>query len=155
MVDPIPAGYHSVTPYLVVDDANAAIAFYARAFGATESLRLPMGDRIAHAEIVIGDSHIMLADSNPAQGIRFPRDLGGSPVSVMLYVENADSAFERAIAAGAKEIRPLVNQFYGDRSGTVEDPFGYQWTISTSIEEVPLDEMLHRMNNMEVSGASG
>lgn len=148
MATPIPAGYHSITPYLIVDNAAEAIAFYERAFGAIEKLRLPVGDRLAHAEVLIGDSHVMLADADAEAGARSPRDLGGSPVSLMLYVDNADAAFDRAVAAGATVKSPLQDQFYGDRSGVLEDPFGHQWTISTSFEEVAPDEMLRRMNDM-------
>ena len=145
MPKPIPEGYHSVTPYLVVDDAKAAIDFYKRAFGAQEKFRMEMGDRIGHAEILIGDSHVMLADEFPEMGHRGPKALGGTPVSLMIYVEDVDKVFPQALAAGAKEQRPLVNQFYGDRSGTLLDPFGHQWTVSTHIEDVPEDEMQRRM----------
>ena len=145
MPKPIPEGYHSVTPYLVVDDAKAAIDFYKRAFGAQEKFRMEMGDRIGHAEILIGDSHVMLADEFPEMGHRGPKALGGTPVSLMIYVEDVDKIFPQALAAGAKEQRPLVNQFYGDRSGTLLDPFGHQWTVSTHIEDVPEDEMQRRM----------
>ena len=145
MPKPIPEGYHSVTPYLVVDDAKAAIDFYKRAFGAQEKFRMEMGDRIGHAEILIGDSHVMLADEFPEMGHRGPKALGGTPVSLMIYVDDVDKVFPQALAAGAKEQRPLVNQFYGDRSGTLLDPFGHQWTVSTHIEDVPEDEMQRRM----------
>ena len=145
MPKPIPEGYHSVTPYLVVDDAKAAIDFYKRAFGAQEKFRMEMGDRIGHAEILIGDSHVMLADEFPEMGHRGPKALGGTPVSLMIYVDDVDKVFPQALAAGAKEQRPLVNQFYGDRSGTLLDPFGHQWTVSTHIEDVPADEMQRRM----------
>ena len=145
MPKPIPEGYHSVTPYLVVDDAKAAIDFYKRAFGAQEKFRMEMGDRIGHAEILIGDSHVMLADEFPEMGHRGPKALGGTPVSLMIYVEDVDKIFPQALAAGAKEQRPLVDHFYGDRSGTLLDPFGHQWTFSTHIEDVPEDEMQRRM----------
>ena len=145
MPKPIPEGYHSVTPYLVVDNAKAAIDFYKRAFGAQEKFRMEMGDRIGHAEILIGDSHVMLADEFPEMGHRGPKALGGTPVSLMIYVDDVDKVFPEALAAGAKEQRPLVNQFYGDRSGTLLDPFGHQWTVSTHIEDVPEDEMQRRM----------
>ena len=145
MPKPIPEGYHSVTPYLVVDDAKAAIDFYKRAFGAQEKFRMEMGDRIGHAEILIGDSHVMLSEEFPEMGHRGPKALGGTPVSLMIYVEDVDKVFPQALAAGAKEQRPLVNQFYGDRSGTLLDPFGHQWTVSTHIEDVPEDEMQRRM----------
>lgn len=142
---PIPDGYHSVTPYLVVKGASRAIDFYKQAFGATELLRMdgPEGS-IGHAEIKIGDSPVMLADEHPQMGFRSPQTLGGAGVSLMIYVEDVDEVFPRAIAAGAKELRPVQNQFYGDRSGTLEDPFGHVWTISTHVEDVPEDEMLRR-----------
>jgi len=145
MVKPIPDGYHSVTPYLVVDDAKAAIDFYIRAFGATEKFRLPMGDRIGHAEIKIGDSHVMLADEFPDMGHRGPKALGGTPVSLMLYVEDVDYTFRQAIEAGATEKRPVENQFWGDRMGTLTDPFGHMWSLATTVEEVAPDELQRRM----------
>jgi PhnB protein len=142
---PIPDGYHSATPYLIVKGAAEAIDFYKRAFGATESLRMadPKGE-IAHAEIKIGDSVIMLADEHPNMGYRGPRSLGGSAVSIMLYVTDVDGTFDRAVKAGAKAQRPVANQFYGDRSGTLEDPFGHIWTISTHVEDVAPEEMKRR-----------
>lgn len=146
MVKPIPEGYHSVTPYLVVDDAEGAIDFYTRAFGAKEKFRMPMGDRIGHAEILIGDSHIMLADEFPDMGHRGPKALGGSPVSIMLYVEDVDSTFKQALDAGATEKRPLENQFWGDRMGTLTDPFGHVWSLATTVEEVSPEEMQRRMD---------
>jgi PhnB protein len=143
---PIPDGYHSATPYLIVNGAAEAIDFYKRAFGATELLRMadPKGG-IAHAEIRIGDSVIMFADENPNMGYRGPRSLGGSTVSIMLYVEDVDSTFERAVKEGARAQRPVANQFYGDRSGTLEDPFGHFWTIATHIEDVAPEEMQRRV----------
>ena len=145
---PIPDGYHTATPYLIVNGAAEAIEFYKRAFGATELLRMtdPQG-RIGHAEIRVGDSVIMLADEVADMGYRSPRALGGSAVSTMLYVEDVDDRFNRAVAAGAKVQRPLTNQFYGDRSGTVEDPFGHIWTIATHVEDVSTDEMKRRMES--------
>jgi len=141
----IPEGYRTATPYLIVKGAADAIEFYHRAFGATEMLRMadPQG-RIGHAEIRIGDSVIMLADEHPAMGYRSPRALGGSSVSILLYLENVDGVFERAVKAGAKALRPVTNQFYGDRSGTLEDPFGHVWTIATHVEDVPPEEMKRR-----------
>ncbi len=123
---PIPEGYRTVTPYLIVKGAAEAIEFYKRAFGAKELLRMadPHG-RVGHAEIKIGDSVIMLADEHPAMGYRGPRSLGGSSVSILLYLEDVDAVFERALEAGAKAQRPVANQFYGDRTGTLEDPFGH------------------------------
>lgn len=145
MPKPIPEGYHSVTPYLVVDDAKSAIDFYTRAFGAQEKFRMPMGDRIGHAEIVIGDSHVMLADEFPDMGHLGPRNRGGTTVSLMVYVPDVDASFKRAIEAGATETRPLENQFWGDRMGTLTDPFGHVWSLATHVEEVPPDEIARRM----------
>ena len=141
-----PDGYHSVTPYLVIHGAAKALDFYARAFGAKEKLRLPMGERIGHAEIVIGDSHVMLADEMAPQ--RSPRTLGGTPVSLMIYTSDVDAMFRRAIAAGAKELRPVADQFYGDRTGVLEDPFGHVWSIATHVEDVSDEEIRRRMAAM-------
>lgn len=148
-VKPVPQGYHTATPYLVVKGASRAIEFYKTAFGATELMRFadPSG-RIAHAEIKIGDSPIMLGDEHPEMGARSPESFGGSPVSIMLYVEDVDVVSKKALAAGAKEIRPVKDQFYGDRSGTVTDPFGHTWTISTHKEDVAPEEMQRRMKAM-------
>lgn len=141
----IPDGYHSVTPYLIVDGAAKALDFYKEGFGATEILRMPMPDgRIGHAEIKIGDSHLMLADEAPAMGYRGPAAFGGTPVSIMIYVEDVDRIFKRALASGATELRALENQFYGDRSGTLKDPFGHVWTIATHVEDVAPEEMDRR-----------
>ena len=145
MVKPIPEGSHSVTPYLIVDDAKAAIDFYTRALGAKEKFRLPMGDKIGHAEILIGDSHVMLADEFPDMGHLGPKSRGGTTVSLMVYVEDVDSAFRRAIEAGGKEERPVENQFWGDRMGTLTDPFGHKWSLATTVEEVSPDELQRRM----------
>jgi PhnB protein len=145
-VKPIPDGYHTETPYLTVDNAAAAIEFYKKAFGAKELFRMPgPGGKIGHAELQIGTSRIMLADESPEMGSRAPRTLGGSPVALMLYVPDVDTVFTRAVAAGAKETRPVKNQFYGDRSGNLDDPFGHKWIISTHIEDVPPKEMEKRM----------
>ena len=142
---PIPEGYRTVTPYLIIKGAAEAIEFYKRAFGATELLRMadPHG-RVGHAEIKIGDSVIMLADEHPAMGYRGPRSLGGSSVGILLYLEDVDAVFERALEAGAKAQRPVANQFYGDRTGTLEDPFGHVWTVATHVEDVPPEEMRRR-----------
>jgi PhnB protein len=148
-VKPIPDGYHSITPYLILDNAAAAIDYYKKAFGAIETVRMPApGGKIGHAEILIGDSVVMLADESPQMGAKSARSIGGSPVSLMIYVENVDEQFAKAIAAGAKELRPVKNQFYGDRSGTLEDPFGLTWTISTHVEDVSAEEMKKRMAAM-------
>jgi PhnB protein len=144
-VQPIPAGYHTATPYLIIKDAARAIEFYQQAFGATEVFRMAQPDgRIGHAEIKIGDSHIMLADEHPEINARSPQTLGGSPVSIMLYVEDVDAQVKQAVAAGAKLLRPVQDQFYGDRTGGVEDPFGYAWYIATHVENVTSDEMKRR-----------
>jgi PhnB protein len=148
-VKPIPDGYHTATPYLIVKGAAGAIDFYRRAFGATELLRVPMGDRIGHAEIKIGDSIIMLADEAPDWDAHSPQSLGGTPVGIMLYVEDVDSRFAKAIAAGAKEVRPVTDQFYGDRSGTLLDPYGHKWTIGTHKEDVSPEELDRRMAAMQ------
>jgi len=144
MVQPVPAGYHSVTPYLLVRDANRALAFYAQAFHARELMRFPMPDgKIAHAEIMIGDSHVMLADETDE--FAGPQTLGGAGVSLMLYVDDVDATFARAIAAGATERRAVADQFYGDRNGTLVDPFGHVWTIATHVEDVSAEEAQRRM----------
>jgi PhnB protein len=146
---PVPEGYHSVTPYLIIQGAAKAIEFYKQAFGATELLRLSgPGGSIGHAEIKIGDSIIMLADEHPQMGYRGPQALGGTPVSILLYVENVDAQFARAIAAGGKQSRPVADQFYGDRSGTFTDPFGHVWTIATHKEDVPQEEVERRFAEM-------
>jgi PhnB protein len=144
-VKPIPDGYHSVTPYLICKGAAQAIEFYKTAFGATELMRMPGPDgRLGHAEIRIGDSAVMLADEFPEMGVRGPQSLGGTSVSLMIYVADVDMVFPQAIRAGGKEVRPLTDQFYGDRSGTLEDPFGHKWTIATHKEDVPPEEMQRR-----------
>ena len=136
-VKPIPEGYHTATPYLIEDNAAAAIDFYKRAFGATEIFRYTQDDgRIGHAEIQIGDSRIMLADEFPERGIRSARHYGGSPVTIMLYVENVDAVFAQAVAAGATVERPLADQPYGDRNGGVIDPFGHRWFVATHIKDI-------------------
>lgn len=152
-VQPIPPGYHTVTPYLIVQGAARAIEFYKRAFGAAELFRFPgPNDRIAHAEIKIGDSPIMLADEFPEMGVRGPKTIGGTPVTICLYVEDVDTRFNQAVAAGAKVVRPLVDQFYGDRSGTLEDPFGHVWTLATHKEDVSPEEMQRRAAAMKPPG---
>ena len=156
-VSPIPKGYHSVTPYLVMRNAAAAIEFYKKAFGAVELFRMPAPDgKIGHAEIKIGDSPVMLSDEYPEMGFQGPESLGGTPVSLMIYVEDVDQVYPQAIAAGGKELRPLQDQFYGDRSGTLADPFGHVWTISTHVEDVPEDELAKRAAAaMKEHGAAG
>jgi PhnB protein len=141
----IPDGYNTVTPYLIVGSGVEAIEFYKKALGAREKYRInaPEG-KLGHAELVIGDSTIMLADEFPEMGARSPKSFGGTPVSLMIYVEDVDARFKQAIDAGAKETRPLRDQFYGDRSGTFEDPFGHTWTIASRLEDVSPEEMERR-----------
>jgi len=149
-VKPIPEGYHSVTPYIVVDGAADAIDFYKKAFGASEVLRMPMGDKIGHAEIKIGDSHVMLADEFPERDIRGPKARGGATSSLMIYLTDVDAAFQRALDAGGK-VDPgmeVKDQFYGDRSGTLVDPFGHKWTLSTHVKDVSEEEMQKSMDAM-------
>ena len=144
-VNPIPDGYHTVTPYLIIKGAAAAIDFYKRAFGAVELFRMggPEG-KVGHAEIKIGDSPIMLADENPEMEALSPQTIGGTPFSIMLYVEDVDAMFKQAIAAGGEQIRPVADQFYGDRTGGLKDPFGFQWWIATHVEDVPPEELEKR-----------
>lgn len=151
-VDPIPHGYHSVTPYLIVDGAAEAIRWYSEALGATEVMRLPMGDKLGHAEIKIGDSHVMLSDEWPDMGMLGPKNRGGATATLMVYVEDADAAFKRAIAAGAIEAEPMADKFWGDRAGAVNDPFGHRWTLATHVEDVPEDEMARRMAAFAAGG---
>jgi PhnB protein len=144
-VKPVPEGYRSVTPYLIVRGAADAIDFYKHVFGATEIMRMADAQgRVGHAEIRFGDSVLMLADEHDATINRSPRTLGGSAVGILLYLPDVDGVFERAIKAGAKSLRPVANQFYGDRSGTLEDPFGHVWTVATHVEDVPPKEMQRR-----------
>ena len=145
MAKSIPDGYHSVTPYLVIAGAAKAIDFYKRAFGAVEVMRMedPRG-KIGHAEIKIGDSHIMLSDESPDMGYLAPTSTGGAAVSLMVYVDRVDDVFKQAVKSGAKEMQPLEDRFYGDRSGTLKDPFGHTWTVATHLEDVPPEEMRRR-----------
>ena len=142
-----PAGFHSVTPYLAIRGAAEAIAFYIKAFGAKERFRLPGpdGKSVGHAEIVIGDSIIMLSDEAPRHGAVSPQTLGGSPVNFAIYVEDVDHAFEQAVAAGASIEQPVTDKFYGDRAGCLRDPFGHRWTLMTHNEEVPMEEIDRRL----------
>ena len=140
-----PAGYHTVTPYLTVKGADAALEFYKKALGAEETVRMAGPDgSVMHAEFKVGDSVIMLGEENPMWGAKGPHALGGSPVGVMLYLPDVDARFAAAVAAGATVFKPLKDQFYGDRSGTVVDPFGHMWTLATHIEDVAPDEMERR-----------
>jgi len=150
MVNPIPENYPRVIPYLHVDGAAEAIDFYTNVLGATERGRMP-GDtpeKVGHAELEIGGSVIMLADEAPEMDIRGPKSVGGTPITVCVYVEDVDAVVDRATAAGAKILRPVENQFYGDRSGTFEDPFGHQWNIMSHVEDVSPEEMQRRMAEM-------
>ena len=144
-VKPIPDGYHSVTPYLIVKGAAEAIEFYKKAFGATELFRMDHEGKVGHAEIKIGDSPIMLADEHPGMGYIGPKTLNGTPVSLMIYVPDVDTIFNQAIKLGGVEMKPLQDQFYGDRSGTLTDPFGHVWTVATHKEDVTPEEMDKRM----------
>jgi PhnB protein len=155
-VKPIPEGYHSVTPYLILSGAADAIEFYKSAFGAAEVMRMPApGGKVGHAEVEIGGSRIMLADEYPDMGYRGPKAIGGTPVTLHLYVDDVDAVARQAVAAGAKELRPVKDQFYGDRSGSFEDPFGHVWHISTHKEEVPPDELKRRAEEaMKQQGGS-
>ena len=144
-----PAGFDTVTAYITVRDAVKAAEFYGKAFGAELMLKLTLPDgRYAHAEIRIGDTRIMMAEENPEWGNTSPQTLNGSPVSFMIYVPDADAAFARALAAGCTQLRPVEDQFYGDRTGTLKDPFGFQWSIGTHIEEVSEAEGQKRMEAM-------
>ena len=143
---PIPEGYSTITPYLIVTGAERAIEFYKKVFGATELMRFAQPDgKIGHAEIKIGNSIVMLADESPDMGYRSPQSLGGSGTGIMLYVEDVDTVFQRAVEAGAKTHQAVKNQFYGDRSGSLIDPFGHMWTVATHVEDVSPEEMQHRM----------
>jgi PhnB protein len=144
-VKPIPDGYHTIIPYLSIKGAADAIEFYKKAFAAKESMRMAQPDgRIGHAELQLGDSRVMLADEFPEMDFRSPRSMGGSPVHIHMYVENVDAVVDRAVAAGAKVVRPVQDQFYGDRSGTVADPYGHVWHVATHTEDVSPEEMRKR-----------
>jgi PhnB protein len=153
-VKPIPEGYHSVTPYLCIKGAADALEYYKKAFGATELFRMEHDGKIGHAEIKIGDSPIMLADEFPEMGFVSPQTLGGSPVGIMIYVNDVDAVFKQAIAEGGVEKKPVQDQFYGDRSGTLTDPFGHVWTVATHTEDVAPEEIDKRLAAMKAQGAS-
>lgn len=147
----IPKGYNTITPYLIIKDAARAIDYYKKVFGATEIMRMPTPDgKVGHAELKIGDSHFMLADENPSmgQGHTSAATIGASPVSLYVYVPEVDKIFDRAVAEGAKVLKPVENQFYGDRSGFLQDPFGHLWGVATHVEDVSADEMKRRMQKM-------
>lgn len=144
-VKPIPDGYPRITPYLCIDGASDAIEFYGKVLGATERMRMPApGGKVGHAELQIGDSLIMLSDEFPEMGVRNPKSIGGTPVTISVYVENVDQVFDAAVQAGANALRPVEDQFYGDRSGQFEDPFGHRWSVATHVEDVPPEEMEER-----------
>ena len=144
-----PAGYHTATPYLIIQGAAAALDFYKKVFGATEIMRMAQPDgKIGHAEMRIGDSIVMLADEVPQMGYRGPKSLGGSPVSLMLYVKDVDAVVACAVSGGAKLTQPVQDKFYGDRNGVLEDPFGHVWTIATHTEDVSPEEIDRRMAAM-------
>ena len=152
-VKPIPEGYHSVTPYLIINGAAGAIDFYKKAFGATELCRMEHEGKIGHAELKIGDSPIMLADEQPGMGYQSPQALGGTPVSLMIYVEDVDTIYKQAIASCGVELNALQDWFYGDRSGTLKDPYGHVWTVSTHKEDVTPEEMDKRIAAAHSAGA--
>jgi PhnB protein len=148
-VKAIPDGYPQVTPYLCVDGAAAAIDFYGRVFGATERMRMGGPDgKVGHAELAIGSGLVMLADEFPEMGQQSPRGLGGTPVTVSLYVDDVDAVFARALEAGATEVRAVTDQFYGDRAGQFEDPWGHRWSVATHVEDVSPEEMARRAEAM-------
>lgn len=150
-VKPIPEGYHTVTPYLCCRDAAAAIDFYKKAFGATEVMRMENDGKVGHAELQIGDSRVMLADEFPEMGFLSPKTVGGSPVMIHLYLDDVDATANRAVAAGAKVTRPVADQFYGDRGGQLEDPFGHKWYVSTHKEDLSPEEIEKRAAAMTPS----
>jgi PhnB protein len=143
-VRPIPDGYHTATPYLIVHDAAQAIDYYKRGFGATEVMRFEHEGKIAHAEVQIGDSRVMLGDEVPAMGIKSARSIGGSPVGIHLYVDDVDRLVAQAVAAGGTVDRPVQDMFYGDRTGSVKDPFGIAWHVATHKEDVSMEELQRR-----------
>lgn len=154
-VKPIPDGYHSLTPYLVMEGAAQALEYYKKAFGATELFRMEHDGKIAHAEMKIGDSPFMVSDEHPEMGFKGPKSLGGSAVGLMIYVDDVDTIFKQAIEAGGVEKKAVQDQFYGDRSGTLTDPFGHVWTVATHKEDVSPEEMDKRMAAMAAGGNQG
>jgi len=148
-VSAIPKGYHSITPYLIVNGASKAIEYYRQVFNAELVMQMPLPDGgVAHAEIKIGDSHLMLSDMCPEVHFKSPDELGGTPISIMLYVEDVDAVFAKALELGAIEVRPVHDQFYGDRAGTLQDPFGHVWTIGTHKEDLSEAELSQRMSDL-------
>lgn len=155
-VNPIPEGYHTVTPYLIVNGAAKALEWYAQAFNATELMRLPGPEgTVMHCEFKVGDSPIMMADGCEQMGMQGPAAYGGSPISICLYVEDVDALFKQAIDAGAEELRPVMDQFYGDRMGTLKDPFGHTWSIGTHKEDLSPEEVDKRFQEMMAQGGPG
>jgi len=149
-VKPIPDGYPQITPYLCVDGAAAAIEFYGKVLGTKERMRMPAPDgKVGHCELQLGESVIMLADEFPEMGVRSPKSIGGTPVTISVYVDDVDDVFDRAVKAGATALRPVENQFYGDRSGQFEDPYGHRWSVASHVEDVPPDEMAKRAAAMD------
>lgn len=148
-VNPIPPGYAGVTPYLIVRDAERALAFYKEVFGAKQTLRLDYPDgKIAHAELAIGEGYVMLSEEKPEMGFRGPLSFGGTPVSLLIYVRDVDAVYAKAIAAGAENMKPVADQFYGDRSGTIVDPFGHLWSIATHKKDMTQAELEQAMASM-------
>lgn len=144
-VKPIPDGYPQLTPYLCIDGAAEAIAFYGKVFGAKERMRMPAPNgKIGHAELQIGDSVVMLSDEYPEMDVRGPKSIGGTPTTLSLYVDDVDTVVARAVEHGAKLLRPVKDEFYGDRSGQIEDPFGHRWSIATHVEDISPEEMQRR-----------
>ena len=155
-VKPIPDEYRGATPYLCVKDGTRAIEFYKKAFGAREVMRMPAPDgKLGHAEVRIGAAPIMLADEHPEMDFRSPQSIGGTPVSLMVFVEDVDATFERAISEGATSLQPVEDKFYGDRSGQFEDPFGHRWSVATHVEDVSPEEMARRAAAMAEAGPEG
>jgi PhnB protein len=154
-VKPKPDAYANVTPYLIVEGGSKAIDFYKEAFGAVERMRMPQPDgKLGHAEIQIGDSVVMLADAVPKMDVKAPGAYGGSPVHLLLYVDDVDRSFEKALSLGATVVRPLADQFYGDRTGTLKDPFGHQWSLATHVEDVSEEELGRRFEKMMAEGCA-
>ena len=154
-VNPIPEGYHSITPYLIIDGAAQALEYYKKAFGAIELFRMDHEGKIGHAEMKIGDSPFMLSDEHPEMGYRGPKSLGGSAVGIMIYVNDVDSVFKQALDAGGTELKALQDQFYGDRSGTLTDPFGHVWTVATHKEDVTPEEIEKRLASFAAGAGQG
>ena len=148
-----PSGFNSVTPYLIVDGAGEAIEFYQRVFGARELMRMASPDgKVSHAELQIGDSRVMLADAVPKMGFLDPKAIGGTPVSLHVYLDDVDTTFGQAIDAGAEAMRPVEDQFYGDRMGVFRDPFGHVWSVATHKEDISSEELQRRFDSLSAQG---